>query len=132
MKAVFFHFLEYANVVFLAYFLAANAVYTVLMCLSLYAVSLHSKFAAEKPYGDMADSPITPPITLIVPAYNEEDAIVDTVLSLRDLNYPGKEILVVDDGSDDGTVRQLIERFQLRRVDVIYREAIKTSPVKAF
>lgn len=132
MKALFFHFLEYANVVFLVYFLAANAVYTVLMCLSLYAVSLHSKFAAEKPYGDMADSPITPPITLIVPAYNEEKAIVDTVLSLRDLNYPGKEILVVDDGSDDGTVQRLIERFQLRRVDVIYREAIKTAPVKAF
>jgi cellulose synthase/poly-beta-1,6-N-acetylglucosamine synthase-like glycosyltransferase len=132
MKPFLFHFFEYANVVFLVYFLAANAMYTFLMCLSLYAVSLHSKFAAEKPYGDMADSPDTPPITLIVPAYNEEKVIVDTVLSLRDLNYPGKEILVVDDGSNDGTIEQLIERFRLRRVDVIYREALDASPVKAF
>lgn len=132
MKHVLFHILEYANVVFLVYFLAANAVYTVLMALSLYAVSLHSKFAAETPYGDMTDSPVTPPVTLIVPAYNEENAIVDTVLSLLSLKYPEKEILVVDDGSTDGTVEQLIERFQLRRVDMIYREALKTSPVKAF
>jgi cellulose synthase/poly-beta-1,6-N-acetylglucosamine synthase-like glycosyltransferase len=132
MKPVLIHFLQYANVVFLVYFLAANAVYTLLMCLSLYTVSLHSKFAMESPYSDMADSPITPPISLIVPAYNEAKAIIDTVLSLRNLNYPGKEILVVDDGSSDGTVEQLIERFRLRRVDVIYREAIKTSPVKAF
>jgi cellulose synthase/poly-beta-1,6-N-acetylglucosamine synthase-like glycosyltransferase len=132
MKSFLFHFLQYANVVFLVYFLAANAVYTILMGLSLYAVSLHSKFAAERPYGDMADSPITPPITLIVPAYNEADAIVDTVLSLRDLNYPGKEILVVDDGSNDGTVERLIERFRLRPVDVIYRAVLKASPVKAF
>ena len=76
MTELVFRFLEYANWVFLFYFLAANTVYTILMCLSLYAVSLHSRFAAEKPYNDMEDSPVTPPVTLIVPAFNEESAIV--------------------------------------------------------
>jgi len=132
MAHLFFQFLEYANWVFLFYFLAANAVYTILMCVSLYAVSLHSRFAAEKPYGDMADSPVTPPVTLIVPAFNEENAIVHTVLSLLRLNYPEKEILVVDDGSTDRTLARLIERFRLRRVDVIYREALKGTAVTGF
>ena len=129
MTHLFFRFLEYANWVFLFYFLAANAVYTVLMSLSLYAVSLHSKFAAEKPYADMADSPVTPPVTLIVPAYNEENAIAHTVLSLLDLNYPEKEVLVVDDGSTDGTLARLIGHFRLRRVDIIYREVLKGAAV---
>jgi cellulose synthase/poly-beta-1,6-N-acetylglucosamine synthase-like glycosyltransferase len=124
--------LDYANAVFLFYFLAANFTYTVLMGLSLYVVTLHAKFAAEKPYGDMADSPVTPPVTLIVPAYNEENAIVHTVLSLLELNYPEKEIVVVDDGSQDHTLERLIERFGLRRMDLIYREALKASPVQGF
>jgi cellulose synthase/poly-beta-1,6-N-acetylglucosamine synthase-like glycosyltransferase len=132
MGHLFLRFLEFANWVFLFYFVAANTVYTVLMSLSLYAVSLHSKLAAEKPYGDMADSPVTPPVALIVPAYNEENAIVHTVLSLLDLNYPEKELLVIDDGSTDGTLACLIERFQLRQVDMIYREALKGAKVTGF
>lgn len=132
MSRILFHVLDYANALFLFYFLAANLVYTVLMGLSLYAVSLHAKFAAEKPYSDMADSPVTPPVTLIVPAYNEEDAIVHTVLSLLDLNYPEKEIVVVDDGSTDHTLDRLIERFGLRRMDLIYRAALKTTAIRGF
>jgi cellulose synthase/poly-beta-1,6-N-acetylglucosamine synthase-like glycosyltransferase len=124
--------LDYTNLVFLFYFIAANTVYTVLMCLSLYSVSLHAKFAAQQPYSDLADSPVTPPVTLLVPAFNEENAILHTVLSLMELNYPEKEIIVVDDGSTDATVERLIARFDLHRVDLIYREALKTNPVKAF
>ncbi len=132
MHEILLRILDYANVVFLFYFLAANLVYTVLMGLSLYAVSLHAKFAAEKPYSDMADSPVTPPVSLIVPAYNEQDAIVHTVLSLLELNYPEKEIVVVDDGSTDGTLDRLIERFGLRRMDIIYRESIPARAVRGF
>ncbi len=125
-------FLHYANYVFLFYFVAANFVYTLLMVLSLYSVSLHARFAAQKAYSDMADSPVTPPVAFIVPAYNEAHVIVHTVLSLLELNYPEKEIIVVDDGSTDRTVDQLIERFGLRRLDMIYREALKTNLVTAF
>jgi cellulose synthase/poly-beta-1,6-N-acetylglucosamine synthase-like glycosyltransferase len=132
MTHLLLQFLHYANDVFLFYFIAANLVYTVLMCLSLYSVSLHAQYASQKRYRDMQDSPVTPPVAFIVPAYNEANAIVQSVLSLLDLNYPEKEIVVVDDGSTDGTVDRLIERFGLRRMDMIYREALKTKPVSAF
>lgn len=46
----------------------------------------------------------TPLVTVIVPAYNEENAIGKTVDALLDLSYVNKEIIVVDDGSTDKTL----------------------------
>lgn len=42
-------------------------------------------------------------ISIVVPAFNESETIIEVVQSLRKLNYPDKEIIVVDDGSTDGT-----------------------------
>ena len=111
----------YADIVFLVYFVGANLGYTVLMALSLYSVSLHAKYAARKPYRDLADSPVTPPVAVIIAAYNEEATIVQTVLSPMRLNYQEKEIVVVDDGSTDSTLERLIQRFRLKRMDLIFR-----------
>lgn len=117
----------YADIVFLLYFVAANLGYTVLMVLSLYSVSLHAKYAARKPYRDLADSPVTPPVAIVIAAYNEEAGIVQTVLSLMRLNYPEKELIVVDDGSTDSTLDLLIHRFQLQRMDLIFRQSLATG-----
>ena len=122
----------YADIVFIAYVIAANLGYTTLMVLSLYSVSLHAKYAARKPHSDLADSPVTPPVAIIIAAYNEESTIVQTVLSLLRLNYQEKEVIVVDDGSSDGTLDRLIDRFRLKRMDLIYREELKTGPPAAF
>jgi cellulose synthase/poly-beta-1,6-N-acetylglucosamine synthase-like glycosyltransferase len=126
------HIFDYLNAVILIYFLVANAVYTVLMVLSLYAVSIHSKFAAHSGYSDLVDSPVTPPVALLVPAYNEQDVIVTTVESMLALKYPEKEVIVIDDGSDDATLIRLIQRFELQRMDLIYREAVPASKPIAF
>src|SRR3977135_2346613 len=92
---------DYANAVILLYFIAANAVYTLLMVISLYSVTLHAKFAGHYGHEDIANSPVAPPVALIIPAFNEESGIVGTVMSVLDLNYPEKEIIVIDDGSTD-------------------------------
>ncbi len=48
--------------------------------------------------------PISPSLTVVIPAYNEEVGIGATLRSLVDNDYPGElEIIVVDDGSTDGT-----------------------------
>jgi biofilm PGA synthesis N-glycosyltransferase PgaC len=45
-----------------------------------------------------------PGISLLIAAYQEEQAIAETLRSLRDVQYPGElDILVLDDGSTDGT-----------------------------
>ncbi|WP_062351464.1 bifunctional polysaccharide deacetylase/glycosyltransferase family 2 protein [Herbidospora yilanensis] len=62
-----------------------------------------------------------PPVTVIVPAYNEAAGIRATVRSLVETGYPGEvEILVVDDGSTDGTA-DLAASLGLPGVRVIRR-----------
>ncbi len=52
-----------------------------------------------------------PSVAVLVPAYNEEKVIAQTVESLLRSEYPNFKILVVDDGSSDGTYRRVVEAF---------------------
>ena len=55
-----------------------------------------------------------PPVSLIVPAYNEEATIAASVRSFLALRYPQFEIVVVNDGSADRTIEVLKREFCLR------------------
>lgn len=56
------------------------------------------------------------PISIVVPAYNEEVTIVQTIQSLLNLNYHTYEIVVVNDGSKDNTAQVVIDTFHLHEV----------------
>jgi cellulose synthase/poly-beta-1,6-N-acetylglucosamine synthase-like glycosyltransferase/peptidoglycan/xylan/chitin deacetylase (PgdA/CDA1 family) len=62
--------------------------------------------------------PVTEPVSVIVPAYNEKEGIEAAVRSLAGGDYPAIEVVVVDDGSTDGTAA-LVERMGLPGVRVI-------------
>ena len=62
--------------------------------------------------------PVTEPVSVIVPAYNEKEGIQAAVRSLAGGDHPGIEVVVVDDGSTDGTAL-LAERLNLPNVRVI-------------
>ena len=53
-----------------------------------------------------------PPVTVIIPAYNEEKVIEETVRSVLASDYPRLRIIVVDDGSKDETAEIVQEKFQ--------------------
>ncbi|AGL21086.1 bifunctional polysaccharide deacetylase/glycosyltransferase family 2 protein [Actinoplanes sp. N902-109] len=62
--------------------------------------------------------PVTEPVSIIVPAYNEKAGIEAAVRSLAGGDYPAIEVVVVDDGSTDGTAA-LVERLHLPNVRVV-------------
>jgi cellulose synthase/poly-beta-1,6-N-acetylglucosamine synthase-like glycosyltransferase len=132
MHTFILHLFDYCNAIILLYFIVTNVVYMILMLICLYTVTLHSKFASRTAIAEYLDSPVTPPVALLVPAFNEQDAVVSTVISLMQLNYPEKEIIVIDDGSSDRTLSNLIEHFQLLPMDLIYRPTLQCKSPEAF
>ncbi|MGC1384114.1 MAG: glycosyltransferase [Candidatus Acidiferrales bacterium] len=67
---------------------------------------------AEKLRPAPADHPeFKPQVTVMVPAYNEEAAIVQTVSSALACDYPNLEVLVIDDGSKDRTAELVLANF---------------------
>ncbi len=79
---------------------------------------------------EMLSSRTTPPVSIVIPAYNEVVGIVDSVRSMSLVKYPRFEIVVVNDGSSDGTLETLIEAFHLERVNIPYRPDIPTAVVR--
>ena len=73
---------------------------------------------------------LSPPIALLVPAYNEELSIVDSLRSMLALNYPRFEIIAVNDGSRDGTLRAMIDGFGLEPVVRSFDEAVRHKPIR--
>ena len=64
------------------------------------------------------------PISIVVPAYNEEVTVADTVRSLLAMEYSVYEIIVVDDGSRDRTSQVLIDAFDMEPVRMPIRRVL--------
>lgn len=75
-------------------------------------------------------SPYTPGVSIVAPAYNEENTIVDNVRSLLSQEYPKFEVIIVNDGSKDSTLEKMIEEFELVEVAYRYRQRILAKPFK--
>jgi len=114
------------------YYGIVNLIYTILLVISLSVVLRHIRRIKYSPIKDFIASPETPPISILIPAYNEERIILRTIRSALSVNYPFFEVIVINDGSTDETLPTLIHTFKLRRIDRAYRNILKTSPVRGF
>ena len=71
------------------------------------------------------------PVSIVVPAHNEEITIVSTIRSLLSLEYKLYEIVIVDDGSTDDTARLLIDAFQMRQIARPIHRMVPCQPEQA-
>lgn len=98
------------------YFVALNSSYLVLMLLAGMEFTKHLRRIPFAGADDMFRSPLTLPVSVIVPAYNEGAGIVPAVQAMTALRYPRFEVVVVDDGSSDDTFERLRDHFDLVEV----------------
>jgi cellulose synthase/poly-beta-1,6-N-acetylglucosamine synthase-like glycosyltransferase len=104
------------SVALVGFFVGFVALHSALLFLSAAELRRHTARASSSALRLMLRSPLAPPVSVIVPACNEEAGIADSVRSLLALDYPQLEVIVVSDGSADGTLERLIEVFGLRQV----------------
>lgn len=116
--------------IILVYFFTLNSFYLLFTLLSLIGVFRYRQLSAYIPYKEILHLPSLKPISIIVPAFNEEDTIIESVHSLLALEYPNFEVVVVNDGSTDKTLELLITNFKLKKTSRVIRKIIDTAPIK--
>jgi cellulose synthase/poly-beta-1,6-N-acetylglucosamine synthase-like glycosyltransferase len=117
----------------------ATLAYFILMQLYMIGLGLRSGAVMRRIHhlnrfgrvSEMLSSYTSPPVTIVIPAYNEAAGIVASVRSMSIVGYPRFEIVVINDGSSDETLEELVEAFNLEKVRVPYRADIPTAPVRA-
>jgi len=114
--------------------------YSLVLMLSYLALVLMSRRAQKQLEVELPDdetikymlkgSPLTPAVSIIAPAFNEEVTIIDNINSLLQIDYPDYEIIIVNDESTDRTMELLINEYSL--VEVPYDIAMKvpSKPIK--
>ena len=115
---------------FFVYFLTLNSLYLVFSVISFFELRRHRRRSTPRDLDVILRSPATPAISLIVPAYNEDATISQSLRSLLLLNYPEYEVVVVNDGSTDRTLEAVSVAFDLVRADVPHQRTLDTRPVR--
>lgn len=113
----------------LLYFFSLNGIYILLNLLSLGDIR---RIMARRSIQTEAviHTGHEPPISILVPAYNESATIRTSIRAMMQLQYPEFEIIIVNDGSTDDTLQHLIEEFHLVKFPGAYRARLKTSPIR--
>lgn len=136
-KDILFSLVILYNSFVLLYFFSINSGYFILLVLAAvelrYQVKRKELSICEEEYCDLA-----PKVSILVPAYNEKETIKSSLSSLSELEYPNLEIIVVNDGSTDKTMREIKEKFKLvpvareaskdvesEEIDNVYRSIIE-------
>lgn len=129
-RETFYQIANPAFYILFGYFLVLVAYYTFLIIIGLAEERRRWRQNTIDDYSLLYLSSLTLPVSIIIPARNEEDWIRDSVLSAINLNYPKFEIIVVDDGSTDGTLDLLNKTLDLRTVETHYVKHFKDGKVQ--
>ncbi|MBS3793222.1 glycosyltransferase, partial [Candidatus Bipolaricaulota bacterium] len=116
------------NSLVLLYFFTINTGYLFLLGLSGLEVRYHNKRrTVDICQGESCE--LAPAVAILVPAYNEQETISSSLSSLQKLDYPNLELIVVNDGSTDDTLKEIKEKFRLIPVAREPQNAVESEDV---
>lgn len=122
--------IEIGQWLFLLYFIGMNGGYLLLNFLSMFSLSRLMKANAVDAL-PKAYSAFEIPISLLVPAFNEQVNIAASIRSMLQLSYPQFEIIVINDGSQDDTLEVLLREFAMVPFPEAYRARLACKPVRS-
>ncbi len=113
------------------YVMLVTIVYFVILFFSYRNIYNIQRGATYNRLQTLSGSEYVPPVSLLVPAFNEELTIKENVRNLLTLNYPVYEVIVINDGSQDQTLQVLIDEFKLKYSNnQAIRYSVNASKVK--
>ncbi len=123
--------LDYLNVFFMYYVFIYAVIFFISTVSSMLELNEYKRKQIYLNQLDIAGDKNNIPISILVPAYNEEETVNDCIDSLLHLDYPEYEIVIVDDGSKDDTSKVVKNKFDLKRVQRPIRRVVKTQKEEA-
>ncbi len=112
-----------------AYFIVVNGIDFSLIAIALWNMPRFLRVGAADALRRVT-LPFARPVSVLLPVYNEAVAVVDVVRSLLRLRYPTVEVIVINDGSTDGTLELLVKAFALTPIFEAGYQAVRTKPVR--
>ncbi len=112
------------------YFIAMHSIYFVLILIGMLAQRSYHKGIQIGELKRIEQSALSLPISIVISAYNEEKMIIPTIQNVLKLRYPEYEIIVVNDGSLDKTLELLIEKFEMQKIETIYKKSLEIKHVR--
>jgi cellulose synthase/poly-beta-1,6-N-acetylglucosamine synthase-like glycosyltransferase len=100
----------------LGYVLLLDAVMLVIVLAGGRRVAASRRWKGAEGHDEIFASPMTPAVSILVPAHNEEAGVLDTLSAALGQRYPALEVVLVDDGSTDRTFELVSARYALREV----------------
>ncbi len=129
MKEIGLVFIQAYNWLILLYFLGLNGTYILLNILSFLAVRRYLGERKATELEKVFQSTFFKSISIIAPAYNEEETIAQSVKALLQLQYPEHEVVVIDDGSTDNTKKVLIKTYKMVKAPITYAKQIDCQKI---
>ncbi len=119
------------NSLLLFYFLLVCSIYIILNVIAFFKMIKYNSTIKYLDLKRVFKLTNYKPISVIVPAYNEENGIVESIKSLLQLEYPDFQLIVVNDGSKDSTLQKLFENFSIRQVSFTPFYKLKSQPIRS-
>ncbi len=114
-------------------FIITIAIFSAYVLLAAFSAMTLRKYLRKNSYVDYNSiilSPLAPSISLIAPAYNEGKSIVENVRALLSLYYNNFEVIVVNDGSTDNSMKECIEAYNLEKVNYYFDYRIPCEKIR--
>lgn len=123
-------FIRFNNYLITGYFVFINIVYILMLLIAFNAIKKYAHHVQSMEMKNLFLSPFAKPVSLLIPAYNEQASIVESVKSILQLQYPTYEIILINDGSNDNTLDQLLNSFDLVKTKNVYRPQLPCQDIK--
>lgn len=123
---------QWAVLVCLGYLVAVYGVFLAMIALSALEGWLRRRRRRLESVARVRESELTIPVTIVAPVYNEAPVVAAATRSFLDVDYPEFEVVVVNDGSTDGTLGVLEREFELERFTRHFRRRYESAPVRGF
>lgn len=114
-------------------FIYSTALLVSYLLIAFFSIGEIEKYIRKNSFTDyrvLASSVHAPTVSILAPAYNEGKTIVENVRSLLSIYYTNLEVIVINDGSKDDCLQQMIGAYDLEKVDYFVDYKIKTKDVR--